>query len=374
MKSSCEISKEALQNNYKTLRDIFKPSKVAPVLKANAYGHGLEVAYEALAPLDPPILCVNYFFEAARLRELGYKNRIISVGPSFLEDLEPARKIGAEITIGGEDLLEEWLSLENKGKIHLKFDTGLSRQGLYPEKAEEYSKKIDNFSSFLQGISMHFANVEDVTKQSYAKKQLSSFLEVKNIFQKAFGSSFECHSAASAPSLLMQEGRFDFCRVGISLYGFWPSDLTKLSFLSMKPSQLPSLEPVLTWKTKIASVRKIKKGTPVGYGCTYTATQEMTIAVIPIGYYEGLPRYISNRGAYVLVQGKPCALLGRICMNMSIIDVSNCSVVKTGDEVVLIGKQEDSEIRAETLAEWSGTIQYEIVTRIHESVERRLVV
>lgn len=373
MKSTCEISKKALQNNYKTLRDVFSHSELAPVLKANAYGHGLQVVYEALAPLDPPILCVNYFFEAARLRELGYKNRIISVGPSFLEDLEPARKIGLEITIGGEDLLEEWLSIENKGRVHLKFDTGLSRQGLYPEKAQSYSKKIGKFSSFLQGISMHFANVEDVTKQSYAEKQLTSFLEVKSIFQKAFGSSFECHTAASAPSLLMEKARFDFCRVGISLYGFWPSDLTKLSFLSMKPRELPSLEPALTWKTKIASVRKIKKGTPVGYGCSYTATQEMTIAVIPIGYYEGLPRHISNRGAYMLVQGKACALLGRICMNMSIIDISNCSSVKTGDEVVLIGKQGDAEIKAETVAEWSGTIQYEIVTRIHESIERRLV-
>lgn len=372
MKTWCEISKSSLQNNYKIFRDILSPSGVAPVLKSNAYGHGLAETYKALAPLDPPLLCVNYLFEAKKLRSLGYRNRIISVGPSFSEDLEEARALEVEVTIGGEALLEAWISSSRKPKAHLKFDTGLSRQGLYPGKAEDYCQQLKEFSSFLQGISMHFANVEDVTRQSYAEEQLGSFLVVKKIFEERLGAHFESHTAASAPALLMEKARFDFCRIGISLYGFWPSSLTKLSFLSKANSLLPALEASLTWKTKIASVRKIQKGTPVGYGCTYQAVQDMIVAVLPVGYYEGYPRHLSNHGAHVLVKGTPCPVLGRVCMNMSIINVSNCNGVKAGDEVVLIGKQENKEVTAETLADWAGTIQYEVVTRIHEGIERKL--
>lgn len=220
MHTWCEISQKALRANYTLFRGFLGESSVAPVLKSNAYGHGFKETYEALSPLNPPILCVNYSFEAELLRKFGYKNRILLVGPGFESDLKACFELKAELVIGGEDLFGKWLTAKNKCKVHLKFDTGLSRQGLYCEKAKEYCEKIKPFSEYLQGVTTHFANVEDVTGQNYAELQLKLFLRVHKIFREFLGIPYELHASASAPSLLLKEARFDFCRIGISLYGF----------------------------------------------------------------------------------------------------------------------------------------------------------
>ena len=371
MHTFCELSKEAFESNYLTLKGFLEPSKLAPVLKSNAYGHGLKESYEALASFCPEIICVNYLFEAKLLRALGFKGGLLVVGPVFPEEFEEALFLDAEVTIGGEKVWKAWLKSEKKSKVHLKFDTGLSRQGLSVEKAADYAKDLIPFKENLKGISTHFANVEDVTSQSYAERQLLAFEKVDRTF-KSLDFSYERHVSASAPGLLLEKARFDFCRVGISLYGFWPSSLTRVSFLSQK-SKLIELKPVLSWKTKIASVRSIKAGTAVSYGCTFTASSDMKVAVLPIGYYEGYPRAASNRGAYVLCQGKRCQILGRICMNMMVIDVSHLEKPSSGESVTLIGRDGRELIRAEDLAGWADTIQYEIVTRIHPELPRKLL-
>lgn len=344
---------------------------LACVLKSNAYGHGLEEVYRALAPLKPEILCLNYLYEAKLIRELGYRGRLILVGPSFAYELEDAYKLKVEITIGCESLFLAWLESSNKCLVHLEFDTGLSRQGLYVHKSLLYLEKIKAYKVFLRGITTHFSDVEDVTKQHYAQKQLDRFLQVDKTFC-ALGVNYERHAAASAPALILKEARFDLCRIGISLYGFWPSDLTRLSYLSQNKVLLP-LKPVLTWKTKVASVREIKSGSFVGYGCSYRASSDLKIATLPVGYHEGYPRTLSNSGAYVLCGGVRCSLLGRVCMNMIIVDVSQCSDIYVGDEVTLLGEEGSEVIKAEDLALWANTIQYEIVTRIHPRVERCLL-
>lgn len=371
MHSWCEISQSALKNNLEIFRDFLAPACAAPVLKSNAYGHGLKEVYRAIAPLKPEILCVNYLFEARQLRILGYEGRLVSVGPSFSAEFPEASALSVELTIGSEELLDSWVASSEKPECHLKFDTGLSRQGVAVERAGACAEKLLPFSQWLKGITSHFANVEDVTSQGFALSQLNQFLEADAVLKKA-GLNYERHMAASAPSLLLKSCHFDFCRLGISFYGFWPSASTRLSFLSENRALL-DLKPALTWKTKIASVRKVKKGVFVGYGCTFRAPRDMTIAVVPVGYYEGLPRQVSNSGAYFLAQGQRCSLLGRICMNMSVIDVSALKEPSEGEELVLLGQDQSEYLSAEDLAAWAGTIQYDLVTRIPGEVPRHLI-
>ena len=372
MHSWCEVSKKALKTNFQIFRDFLEPSLVAPVLKSNAYGHGLKEVYEALRELNPDILCVNYLREGQILRDLGYLGRIISVGPSLFSDFELAVDFKVELTVGSEELLESWLNLENKPLIHLKFDTGLSRQGLYVHKADFYAKKMEAFPSYLSGLTTHFANVEDVTSQKFADKQLEGFLKADGAFRALKLFSYQRHAAASAPSLLLKKAHFDFCRIGISLYGFWPSSSTKLSFFSENQTLL-ALEPVLVWKSKLTSLLKIKSGSYVGYGCSYRASRDMLVGILPVGYYEGFPRLLSNSGAYVLIRGKRCPVLGRVCMNMTILDLSAVLDAEVGDEITLIGKDQSEELNAEEIAAWAQTIQYELVTRISPELPRLIV-
>ena len=371
MHTWCEISQKNLQQNFRELRSLIKSSQLAPVLKSDAYGHGLPLVYQSLEKEKPKVICVNYLVAAKQLRDLGYKGRIFIVGPCLPYELKEAYEYKVELIIGAEGLLRKWLEAEEKCTVHLKFDTGLSRQGLMLDKAEDYWASLANYQTLIKGICTHFADTEDVTHQHYGEKQLARLKEVTRFFEHK-GLKYELHAAASAATLLMHHSRLDICRVGISLYGFWPSNLTKLSFLTQH-KKLIELKPALSWHTRVVSVRRIKAGTFVGYGCSYKASSEMSLATISVGYYEGYPRSASLSGSYVLCQGKRCPVLGRVCMNMIIIDVSSCFNVEVGEQVTLIGTQEKETILAEDLAGWADTIQYEIVSRIHPDVRRVLV-
>lgn len=372
MRCWIELKAAALRHNVEVFRKITGPSLMVPVIKSNAYGHGLKDIYDILASTKPEWLAVNYLSEAAALRQLGYKNRILLVGPIQASACQTAFELDADIFLGEETALEQWLKMpaSQKPRGHLKIDTGMSRQGFLPEQAGELIVRLESHRDKLVGICSHFANVEDVLEQTYANQQLDTFNSVVHAFQAA-GFQLIAHMAASSSALIMQSSRFDLIRVGISLYGLWPSRATQLSYLQSF-GKMVELEAVLSWKTEVAIVKPVRAGQFIGYGCTYKALRDMRIAVLPVGYYEGYPRLASNRG-HVLIQGQRCPIVGRICMNMMMVDISHLSSVTTGELVTLIGSEGSEHIDAAQIGEWSDTIHYEIVTKLNPAIPRRVI-
>jgi alanine racemase len=287
------------------------------------------------------------------------------------EHLAEAHKHAVYVTLGSWPVLEAWLVRKDRARAHLKIDSGMARQGFLADEAPKILQLLQKNGATLTGISTHFANVEDVTDYSYADKQLAQFGKACQIFESA-GMSLVRHAASSASAMLLVRSRFDMVRVGIAYYGFWPSQATRISFLQTN-RELMDLKPVMSWRTQITGVKSVGPGSYVGYGCTYRAVREMRVAVLPVGYYEGYPRNASNHGAYVLVHGQRCPLIGRICMNMMMIDVSHVTEANVGDIVTLIGNDQADSVKAEDLASWSDTIHYEIVARLHPEIPRRLV-
>ena len=278
-----------------------------------------------------------------------------------------------------------------KLKIHLKIETGISRLGFSEEEWPELLKELKKLPKniIVEGIYSHFASVEECDF-TYAKKQVEKFKKFKKLLEKnsksyTLSATPLYHLAASAATMVFPEFRFDMVRCGISIYGLWPSKVIKIAFetknekLKTKNQNLKFktefLKPVLSYKTKIIQIKKVEVGEHIGYGCTYQVKKPMTIAVIPVGYAEGFDRGFSNpsqagnRAGEVLIKGIRCPVVGRVCMNMTVIDISPLRA-KTGDEVVLIGKQGNKEITTDEWAEKLGTINYEITTRIPEHIKR----
>jgi alanine racemase len=366
-----ELNAAALKHNVEIFRKLAGSSLMVPVIKSNAYGHGLKEIYSILAAQQPEWLGVNYLSEAESLRKLGYQNRILVVGPIHPQSGPDAFRLQADIFLGEENTLQEWINTpaEQKPRAHLKIDTGMSRQGFLPEQAAALISRLDAHKEKLVGICSHFSNVEDVLEQTYANQQIDAFTSVVHQFRSA-GFQLISHIAASSSALIMQSSRFDLVRVGISTYGLWPSRATQLSFLQSF-GRLVDLEPVLRWKTEVAIVKDVHAGQFIGYGCTYKALRDMTIAVLPVGYYEGYPRLASNRG-HVLIRGQRCPIVGRICMNMMMVDISHVTAVKPGEVVTLIGTDGNEQIEAAHIGEWADTIHYEIVTQLNPAIPRRV--
>ena len=371
MRCHISISRQALRHNLEVFSRNGSLKHAMPVIKSNAYGHGFQEVLGELEQISElRWIGVNYLSEAITARNLGWQRKILVVGPVSSKRFCEAAKQNIDIIVGDLPSLSSWKRLDTaeRPNIHIKIDTGMSRQGFQLEQISSALKLLEGEQSSVKGISTHFANVEDVTEQSFAEKQQEKFAKAVKALEN-IGINCPKHLAASAASLLIPESKADLDRIGISLYGLWPSQATKISCNARNPKQI-KLEPVLSWQTEIALVKDINTGDFVGYGCTYQAQTAMKIAILPIGYYEGYPRLAGSRGAHVLVRGQRCPIVGRICMNMMMIDVSNIKDVKEEDVVTLIGKEGSESVTAEDLASWAETINYEIVTCLNPNIPR----
>lgn len=369
MRCSIQLDGEALRHNYLTFKNLSAPSVAIPIVKSNAYGHGLEQVYDALKPLSPPWFGVNYLTEAEQLRSFGYQGRILVVGPLSATQVERAGELDLDIFLVEPLMLEAWFTAKRRARAHLKIDTGMSRQGFLPEQISVLIPRFQNVKSDLVGLCSHFSNVEDVLAQSYALQQLKTFDGVA-VQMKEAGFDLMHHMAASSSTLIMPNSRFALTRIGISLYGLWPSRTNQLSFLQSQSERI-ELKPVMQWMTEIAIVKKVNAGQYVGYGCTYKALRDMRIAVLPVGYYEGYPRLASNRG-HVLIHGEQCPIVGRVCMNMMMVDTTHLKDVTVGTPVTLIGKDGNETVEASMIGDWAETIHYEIVTQLNPAVPKIL--
>ncbi len=373
-----EISKKNLLENLLSIKKLLNPkTELMFVVKANAYGHGLK---EVISIVDNKKAVNSYgvhsIEEALKIREHGSKKTVYVLGYIEKEMLEAI--VGKNIipVVFNLETIEklELIGKKNNKKIpfHLKVETGTGRQGITLKEVKKYENKIKslNFAE-LQGISSHFANIEDTTDHKYAKYQMQEFEKFYKIFNNFGAKSLKRHFSCSASTLLFNETHFDVARVGISAYGYWPSKETLLSFIQIKGNSF-KLKPVLSFYSKITQIKELPKGSFIGYGLTYRATSRIRIAIIPAGYSDGIDRKLSNKG-YFLIKGVRAPIRGRVCMNITIIDITDIKGVKLEDKITLIGKDGDEELTADTWALWADTINYEILSRLSPLLRRKVV-
>ncbi len=377
--SYLEISRKALLSNVKNLKSLLKSrTKFFAVVKANAYGHGLRQVFEII-DTEVDGYAVHSLEEAKLLKSFGSKRDILIMGYIPLDSVHEAVENGFHFVIYNRETFTQAVNAGREAglspKYHLKIETGTTRQGIDIDELNWYVDAIkadDNMRP--AGIYTHFANIEDTTRYKYANRQREIFKNAYKLFEDNGIAIPLRHTACSAASMLFDDSHYDLVRVGISLYGYWPSRETYLSFKEKHGVEKAHsfLKPALTWKCSISQVKDVKKGSSIGYGLTYKTTYDSKIAVLPVGYSDGYDRGLSNQG-YALVRGERAPVRGRVCMNITMIDVTHIPDVKPEDTAVLIGKDNEECVSADTLAGFTNTINYEIIARLGAHIPRYIV-
>ncbi|MFH1088551.1 MAG: alanine racemase [Patescibacteria group bacterium] len=373
------VDLRAIDHNIKQLRQLQKPgTKIIAIVKANAYGHGMfEVALQALRSGADMlgVVCAN---EAFLLRKKGIIQPIVVLGATAKDEMLELAKQKVSFAIFDQTSLNDVIRVANIVKkrvlIHIKVETGINRLGFMPDDAPLAIKKIKQHRWLeLEGIFTHLASVEELNT-SYTKAQLFQFDKVlARIAKKDIGINWQdvpyVSAAASAAAMLMPESRYNTIRPGIAMYGLWPSRGVEAWAKKFPKTRKIKLKPSLKYKTKLVAIRRIPAGAFVGYGSTFQTPKAMTLGVVPIGYAEGFDRSLSNMG-FMLLKGAVVPVVGRVCMNMTILDISKRPKSKLGSEVVFIGRSNNKHISATDVGDWAGTINYEVTTRIPEQVIR----
>lgn len=369
-----EVNLDTIRSNMEHMKENLSPStQMIAVIKADGYGHGaIPIAHE-LENLDYLYgFAVATAEEAFQLRRDNIRKPILILGYTFPSAYEQLVLQDIRMSVFRYDTLTEITKavcrlrekgIEAKAKIHIKVDTGMSRIGIKPD-AEGVAFVKTAFASEgleVEGIFTHFARADEADK-TFAKGQLDTFRMFLEKIKEQTGKEIAVkHCANSAAILELPDANMDVVRAGISLYGLWPSSQVRKDIVSLKP--------VLSLYSTIIFVKEIDAGTAVSYGGTYTAATRMRIATIPIGYGDGYPRELSNKG-YVLIHGKKAPILGRICMDQFMVDVTAIPEAKQGDRVTLIGCDKEEGISIEQLEELSGRFHYELACNLGKRIPR----
>jgi alanine racemase len=371
-----EIDAASFRQNVEAFRSRLGKTELMPVIKSNAYGHGLLPIARLAESLGINWFGVNSVEEGISLRQAGFQQKILVLGYVPLAQAELAVEYDLRVVVYNPEniraLAEAARRQKKKVYLHLKVETGTNRQGIPIKKIGNIWREIKKHPQLvLEGLSSHFANIEDTTDDYYPKFQLENFRQAVDWFKQRDINVPLRHMSCSAASILFPETHFELARVGIGLYGLWPSKETMVS-CRLRGQEALRLKPVLSWRARVAQVKNVARGAYVGYGCTYRTTRPTRLAVIPVGYYDGYDRSLSN-ASYVLIRGKRAPVRGRVCMNFFMVDVTDIPGVKLEDQVTLIGKDGRDKITADQLATLAGTINYEIVSRINPSIPRVVV-
>lgn len=362
-----EIDTRAIRANYQAFRKFIpKNVRMCGVVKSNAYGHNLTEFALELEKLGIDMLAVDSIVEALSLRKAKVKTPILVLGYTLPEMFKEAVGKNIHLTISSIDGLKKFLKspVAHKVPIHIKVDTGMHRQGFLSNEQEVLLKLLGaNPKLKVVGLYTHFAESKDPNNRAFTLGQIDLFSEWRDMFM-TLGHDIVAHAGATGGTLVHPEAHFDMVRIGMSLYGVPAADTLN----EFHEKRLP-LRPVLSWKTIIAEIKEISAGRGVGYDRTHITAHPTRIAVCPIGYWHGYPRALSNVGE-VLVNGKRAKVLGRVSMDMIVVDVTDIPRIKVGDEVVLIGHSKGDMIGARELAQGADTTPYEILTRLNPLMRR----
>lgn len=360
-----EIDLGALRHNYRQIRTFLPRNvRIMPAIKADAYEHGAVRCARALADAGADAFGVAIVEEGIQLRETGVNIPILIFSAILAEQIPVALRYGLMPTVSDVKFAQEVAAAAarrgSKAAIHIKIDTGMGRVGvLHHEAVEVISRIADIPGLILEGIYTHFSTADEEDK-SFTREQIRIFDDIILRLRER-GIVFKYRHAANSGAMLdVPQSYCDMVRPGILLYGIYPSPYVTRRLL---------LRQVMTVKTNITLLKRFPQGYGISYGRTYITPDERLIATIPIGYEDGFFRAYSNK-AHVLVRGQRAPVVGTVCMDQTLIDVTEIRGVQVGDEVVIYGRQEDEEISIEEAAHLAGTIPYEVVTLVGKRVPR----
>ncbi len=383
--SRIELSESALQNNLRFLhRTLGKNVKISSVIKGNAYGHGIPV-YVPLAEKCG----VDHFsvFSAAEahlvLRSRTKDSHIMIMGDLHPGEYDWAITNGISFYVYNLDQLRSALQvateIRQSALIHLELETGMNRIGLEPAELKEAVQIVQQNPSRVKvvGVSSHYAGAENVSNYLRVQNQLKSYNDQCEWIETLGIHGFIRHTASSSAALTYPETRMGMVRIGIAQYGFWPTQEVRMHYFlntgkDINKRMVDPLKRILTWKSRIINIKEVGPGEFVGYGNAYLTTRKQQIAAVPVGYYHGFARNLSNLGR-VLVNGKRAAVVGVVNMNMMLINVTDIKTVQSGDEVVIIGKQGKLQITVASFSDMTNHLNYEILVRLPEGIPRVVV-
>src|SRR5256885_116060 len=363
-----EVDLNAIGSNTRHFKALVGPHvRVLVSLKADAYGHGALKVARTVLHNGASMLGVATVSEATPLREAGINAPILVFGYVPPWQMREAVRLGLTVTLyaieSAQALSRAALALRQSVKVHVKVDSGMGRLGIRAEQVEEVLALVHEILALpnleLEGIFTHFA-MADTLDQAHMHMQLARFQDVLLALEKQGLRPPLVHAANSAAAISLPGARFDMVRPGIALYGLDPSDEVRLP---------QGFRPALSFKTQVAQVKLIPAGECISYGCTYITEQPTRVAVLPVGYADGFRRAPANWGS-VLIHGQEAPILGRVCMDQCMVDVSQLPQTRAGDEVVLIGRQGQATLTAEQVAQRLGTSNYEVVSAILARVPR----
>ena len=372
-----EIDRKTILANVRNLSRLAGTKvAVAAAVKANGYGHGLAEMTAILKDSPVQYLALHSTVEAEAAREAGWARKILLVGGIAPEDIDAVIRLDIEPTVFDAGFMENLGRLCRRSKvtarIHIKLETGTNRQGFTQKELDRAVIMLKKYPELaVEGVSTHFANIEDTTDHTYARHQLDLFKKlVAHMADKGIVPHLR-HTACSAALLLFKDTYFDLVRPGIALYGYWPSKETYVSY-KLEGGKNSILKPALSFYSRITQIKTVEADSFVGYGCTYRTSTRSKIAILPVGYYEGIDRRLSNLG-YVLIKGKRAPIRGRVCMNLTMVDITDIPGVKIYDTATIIGADRTEQITADTHAGWCQTINYEILSRLSPLIPRVVV-
>lgn len=360
-----EIDLDAIAHNYRAIKNrLTKGTDVLAVVKANAYGYGMVEVARRLAKEKVPYLGVASVDEAIVLRKAGIKLPILILSSILPKEIKGALEYGLTLTVCDGDLPlvidKAARKLNERALVHVKVDTGMGRLGIWHDEADRLIEEVLAFKNIiLEGIFTHFSSADE-EEVHYTVRQINNFKRLIADIELKGAEIRYVHAANSAGAVLYKDSHFNMVRPGLMLYGLYPNEAI---------AKIVKLKPALSLKTQIIFLKRTPAGRSISYGRTYTTEKETIIATLPIGYADGLNRHLSNRGE-VIIRGKRAPIVGRICMDHTMIDVGHVAGVKVGDEVVLIGSQGNHTITVEEIARLLDTIPYEVVCWISSRVPR----
>lgn len=363
-----EVDRNAILRNHRFFSDLCRPATVMPIIKGNAYGHGMPEVAEILAKEMMWGFGVANLEEAISLRATGISQRILVLSYYEVSALQQRIMRGIALVVhdaqNARALQQKVKSLGVAVPIHLKLDSGATRIGVLPKNIPSLMRLIRSLPNLrLEGVFSHFSDAESASA-TRTKEQLELFL---NTTKPLAERGILRHIACTAAILRYPESRLDVGRLGIGLYGIWPSRATRLHALGKRRQDF--LRPALMWKTRIEQVKTVPKGTRIGYSGTFRTRQTTKVAVVPVGYADGYDRRFSNCGM-MLAGGRRCRVIGRVSMNMTMIDCTGVRTVRAGDTAVIIGRQGRDELSAWEVSKSISAIPYELLARISPTIPR----
>ena len=380
--STIELDQKALRNNITYLKKICGSSvKFVSVIKGNAYGHGIKTFIPMAEKCGIDYFALFDLHEAKQALEIKEQHTsIMIIGGFEPSELEWVITKGFSFFISDIDTFKHTIhitkKLQQKAKIHLELETGLHRTGIEKKELSQLTRLYHKYQQYfeIEGICTHFSGADSIANYTRIHDQIDRFTK-KIEWLKARGvTATYYHTACSAAAILYPETRFNMVRIGIAQYGLWPSKETKIHQLLSDRAlyKRNPLRRILTWKSRIMGLKTVETGDFIGYGVAFQASSKTTIATIPVGYFHGYRRSLSNIG-YVLIHGRRAPIIGMVNMSIMMVDVTKISGVKKWDEVILIGKQGKNEISVASFSEQLNLVNYELLVRLPAQIPRIVV-